>query len=379
MFLPTPKPPSFPFSCSPPPVPNISTLRLHCQRAISFRCLVRSSPLRDRKRNRSTCAAPPSMTDPVSSSQQEQQRGEARLPLIDTTQFYNNYFGHLPHHLSDLIEHKPSNVPTLYLVGDSTLDNKYWIPDQNELHPNPYIRSRLSRKPDNTPLPLHRDIAYWLSGVYQADEYTVINCAVEQSMLRTRTSKRSGKLFPQDELTRDNLKKDDVLVVSVGGNDVALIPTVTTALSVVANVFLGGRFGMDNLKYLFRDELQKYVELVTEKCRPRLVVLCMTYFPDENSSQKSWAGWVLQLLNYNRAPQWLQSSTRRVFEEALSDVKVEGCQVAFAPLYEALDGKNSRHYVQRVEPSEEGGSAIAQLLKKVIDEGLSKAGKSEEQ
>ncbi len=42
----------------------------------------------------------------------------------------------------------------------------------------------------------------------------------------------------QDELIRDNITPNDVLIVSVGGNDIALSPTPTTILSMLAMVHM---------------------------------------------------------------------------------------------------------------------------------------------
>jgi lysophospholipase L1-like esterase len=53
-----------------------------------------------------------------------------------------------------------------------------------------------------------------------------LNAAVEATALDDRAF---GALLPQDAFLRDHISSDDVLVVSVGGNDVALAPTVCTA------------------------------------------------------------------------------------------------------------------------------------------------------
>ena len=54
-------------------------------------------------------------------------------------------------------------------------------------------------------------------------EYITINCAIEESAL----NERKEGLLSQDEFVRDHIKKDDILIVSVGGNDVALKPSET--------------------------------------------------------------------------------------------------------------------------------------------------------
>lgn len=49
-----------------------------------------------------------------------------------------------------------------------------------------------------------------------------------------------------------------------------------------------------------------------------------------------------------------------------SRIKIEGSIVIPVPLFHVLDGKNSRDYVARVEPSAVGGHKIAEFLLDVI-------------
>eukprot|EP01036_Dinobryon_divergens_P022818 gene22818-31115_t len=57
-----------------------------------------------------------------------------------------------------------------------------------------------------------------------------VNCAVEESTIGGRRLKR----LPQDEFVRDNSKPDDIFVISLGGNDIALRPTCCTTLNMVS-------------------------------------------------------------------------------------------------------------------------------------------------
>ena len=65
---------------------------------------------------------------------------------------------------------------------------------------------------------------------------------------------------------------------------------------------------------------------------------------------------------YDCAPSRLQSAIRRVFELATKRIRIPGVEVIALPLFEALDGSDTRDYVQRVEPSPRGGRKIAKLL-----------------
>ena len=48
----------------------------------------------------------------------------------------------------------------------------------------------------------------------------------------TTLNERSRNLRPQDVFLQQNMQTNDVLIVSVGGNDVALFPTPCTILSL---------------------------------------------------------------------------------------------------------------------------------------------------
>ena len=58
--------------------------------------------------------------------------------------------------------------------------------------------------------------------------YAAINAAVEATTLNERTF----ALRPQDAFLRDNISPEDVLIVSVGGNDIAMCPAPCTVASV---------------------------------------------------------------------------------------------------------------------------------------------------
>ena len=153
---------------------------------------------------------------------------------IPAREFYAEYHGHPVPHLRTLLPAlRSSSDALIWTAGDSSLDNKYWFRDAlpapegspygNLLHPVGGSR--------------RCDVTYWLnrlsierSGKNDNDEtsYAAINAAVEATTLNERTR----RLRPQDRFLRDNIRPNDVLIVSVGGNDIALAPAPCTILSV---------------------------------------------------------------------------------------------------------------------------------------------------
>ena len=52
-------------------------------------------------------------------------------------------------------------------------------------------------------------------------KYAVINCSIEESTIGDRSCYR---LLPQDQFIKEHINSNDILVISIGGNDIALKP-----------------------------------------------------------------------------------------------------------------------------------------------------------
>merc|ERR1711972_637225 len=106
--------------------------------------------------------------------------------------------------------------------------------------------------------------------------------------------------------------------------------------------------------------VQNYIIRILGPVRPKKVVVCMIYFLDENGS--SWADQALAALDYNNDPARLQEAIRAVFRLATRRIRIRGTEVVAFPLFQVLDGRDSRDYVSRVEPSPSGGKKMAQAF-----------------
>lgn len=84
----------------------------------------------------------------------------------------------------------------------------------------------------------------------------------------------------------------------------------------------------------------------------------MIYYPDE-TGLGSWADASLRLLRYNSSPRRLQAAIRAVFELATRRIRIPGTEVVPVALFDVLDSRDTRDYVQRVEPSPKGGEKMA--------------------
>ncbi len=113
--------------------------------------------------------------------------------------------------------------------------------------------------------------------------------------------------------------------------------------------------------HLFGTRIERYVENLTSKQKPRLVGVCAIYFPDEQEGA-SWAEFPLSKLGYNTNPKKLQGLIEKIYRDAICRIRIEGTKTVPIALYKALDGKNTQDYEARVEPSAIGGEKIASLL-----------------
>ena len=291
-------------------------------------------------------------------------KGLRPLMKLSAISYYGEYHGHPLPDLETVLAHLPNGRGVIYLVGDSTLDNKYWLGGQREPATNGY--ERLLKPPQAVP-----DVTHHLNKVLvergEGDKLVAVNTAIEESTLGLRDG---GKLLPQDAFVREHIGEPDVLVVSCGGNDIALRPTALTIASIATLLSLPKALincgpwlapGLHHFVSLFRDKTTRYVQSLIGDRKPRVVVVCMLYYLDECPGG-SWADTTLRLLGYEKDPDKLQLCIRTIFEYATSQIQLPGVQVVHVPLFEALDGKTSADYVQRVEPSAQGGEKLARLI-----------------
>ena len=162
----------------------------------------------------------------------------ATMAKISSESFYGEYHGHKVRHLEVLYPLlRERSDALIWTAGDSSLDNKYWF---NDARPAVGVYADVLSPPSSV-----CDVTYWLNALSEGDRfrgrdgptgdgdgrnvrYAAINTAVEATTL----NERCRRLRPQDRFVRDNISPEDVLVVSIGGNDIALCPTPCTVASI---------------------------------------------------------------------------------------------------------------------------------------------------
>jgi hypothetical protein len=341
---------------------------------------------------------------------------------ISSQRFYNEYHGHRVEDLVLLHSHlrshqnKRNNNPLIFLAGDSSLDNKHWFRNTNDA---------LNGYEDILSPPQSRqDIAYWMNYALtqiQLDtksnsddnnnplssskpqqqkqgHWSVINCAIEESTVGARSC---GRLLPQDHFISDNIQSQDILIISVGGNDIALHPSLCTILNLLCLTFCPTQFCIDQscgtaipcdeyfggctsscfsnflafpygfgyFIHLFKTRIQSLINKLISKQSPKHIYVCMIYYLDETPGN-SWAEVALSGMQYNQNPKKLQSIISQLFELATKQIQIPGTTVTGIPLFRILDGKDPTDYIERVEPSAKGGKKMGMFLVNEIMEEL---------
>ncbi|KAK3678433.1 hypothetical protein LTR78_001730 [Recurvomyces mirabilis] len=292
------------------------------------------------------------------------------MSKVRPSPFYGEWAGHPMPDLETVHRHiriKRPDKPIIWLAGDSSLDNKAWVPSAGPGgEPLPVDVPAIYNAYLNPAVP-KPDVAFWLNH-HLADSATALNTAVEASLLRSRDE----DLLAHDKFIRDNIYKDDILIVSVGANDIALSPSASTMRHMAQLAWLTPRSSIDNgtawslphFKHMFKDHTEAYVSRIIEKQKPRAVIVCMIYFPlqADTGAQPGWAESQLKLLGYNHDPGQLQAAIKKIYEQATANVELTGTTVIPCALFEVMNGQTKDDYTARVEPSVEGGKKMASLL-----------------
>ena len=153
--------------------------------------------------------------------------------LVCSKDYYSPLTGHLLPHLHLVHEAlRPGRGgrrrPAVWLAGDSSFDNKAWVPHDWSAARNGYENALAG--------PMQEDVCFHVNAELQAqghggpEGHFCVNAAVEMSLLYAR----GCGLYAQDEFLRDHLEEQDTLLVSVGGNDIALQPLLATLANDIA-------------------------------------------------------------------------------------------------------------------------------------------------
>lgn len=141
---------------------------------------------------------------------------------VSTRDFYDKRWGHWVEHLEIVYDglKKAGCTNFVWLAGDSTVDNKPFREDWKEESWKTAVRGYEDVLSPPQMLP---DVNYLLNEQFQespfmaGETFCAINTARAGSQLQSRIGGRA--LNPQDQLLQSHASEGDVLILSVGGND----------------------------------------------------------------------------------------------------------------------------------------------------------------
>lgn len=242
-------------------------------------------------------------------------------------EYYEQYHGHLPQHLCTVhaaLRQRVRCEQYIYLAGDSSLDNKHWFFSGWDTKEAQMERAApFTAEPVNgyeqvfvSPGRMVKDISFWLNKAaedrFGSGKVCTMMTSVEESTMRDRQGQEGPQLLAQDAFIREHLTTADSVIISVGGNDIALSPTVRTAVNMLLLTRMpqwlirsGWAPGFGYFVRLFHTNLRHLVAELTENQVPRKVLVCMIYYLDEKATG-SWADSTLAALGYDRDPEKLQ-------------------------------------------------------------------------
>lgn len=286
--------------------------------------------------------------------------------------FYDPYYGHplkILNFLKQEFEEKQFNF--IYFLGDSTLDNKHWVRNK------PQKSLPLFEKNLEYMLP---DISFFMNKkLYENNEkYICLNFAVEENHLKNRNNSTNNNLIPLngwEDYVSSNLTENDILIVSIGGNDLALKLNIPIILNLCLSLFLSDDLLRKNpyLIYyildIYKNYLKQFLLDIIKYKKPKMIVLCGVYFPCIDY-QDSWCKNILNIMKYN-VPSYrknIHCVLEMLFEEGLKSLnsenipELEGIEIKYIPLYKVLNCEDKEDYVAGVEPSVQGGEKMAEAF-----------------
>lgn len=279
--------------------------------------------------------------------------------------FYHRYLGHSVEDLRLLEQYARVQGKTIvWLAGDSTLDNKFWVLECDDMAKQ--APQNLKAVFDDEAF-CRADVAYWMNTMNP--HHITINTAVEEATIGSKMV----NLNESDRFIQEHILEKDTLIVSIGGNDVAHKASFLTLLSLAVIILATPMFlwqylawtpPMRHLDRLFRRDCEQYVESLVLKTKPKRVLLCTVYYPDiTGGKRRGWASEALKWLKYDSNPDRLQKFIDLIHDKCTSKIRVTGnTSIHHIALSQTLNGSDTKYYVQRVEPSVNGGKKIAETF-----------------
>ena len=287
---------------------------------------------------------------------------------ITPDKFYSDTNGHSPKYLQTICNKFRQNKNFVFLAGDFTLDNKKAISKYVEAV-NGY--EEILHPPESIP-----DITFHLNTFSSKldNKNLIINCTTGNNTLNEHDFSSKISMNQQDQIIIDNIKQDDILVISIGSNDIISKPTgdfISRLMKVCPDQTEYVNY--DELKYFaeyFYNNILTYIKQLCIKNVPKLIIICGAYFPSITKGKSMWSNQVLDLIDYNVYPSKLQSVLSYLYNESLTKINIDGYNIKYITYSDILDGSDDDYYYNRLYLSNKGGYILSKKLWKFIQSNL---------
>jgi hypothetical protein len=286
-------------------------------------------------------------------------------------EFFDEYHGHEKDCLEDIYkslcldseDKRKKNV--IFLAGDSSLDNKHWILNEKANSVNGY-ENFFEKSVKDVAFNINKKIVEYNDHHHFKNDYFCINTSVEASTLDSNSVDKNIRSNPDvpfhwtsDQFIQDHITDMDILIVSVGGNDIAFNSTTHLPFFQKLDTNPNDPEAIAHFKELLQTKLENYIKKLCLKNKPLKIIVCMIYYPSKEI-QGSWAGTALSNLGYDgKGGDKLRSTIKLFFENFTKNITISGSEVIPCPLFETLNYEDGKNYLQRVEPSALGGKRMA--------------------
>lgn len=270
-------------------------------------------------------------------------------------EYFSQYYGHPIQDLNFLLDQNKSKRK-IYLVGDSTMDNKKWVLDKISSPSNGYEFFI-----ENSVLDVNHFVNHFLEK--EKLPFISLNFAIEEAFIRGKFA-----LDEHDKIVKNNINENDILIVSIGGNDIALKPSPIIILELFNFLICSEEDKIKNILDTFETNLKDYISNLIQNKKPKAVFICAPYYPCK-VMQKSWASTTLNLMKYYDDPYKVHKLINFIYKK-IKEIKIDNVNIIPVPIFEILDWEDENDYVASVEPSENGGRKIAKYFVDLIKQNV---------
>lgn len=188
--------------------------------------------------------------------------------------------------------------------------------------------------------------------------------SVEASTLQ----EREDNLLKQDIFISEHITNNDYLVVSVAGNDLAALSR-TQNINLDPTKLANSPFFKELLPF-YKEKTEKFIKRILKGRKPKAVIISTLYYLDEDMNnarnRTAWPREILRNLSYDSDPKKLHYLIDLLHEKGTRNIRIEGVNLIPVKLSETLNGKDTKDYIQLVEPSSQGGQKMAQFFIRIL-------------